>query len=216
MRSAEDIGGGNRILFEIESGSSPADGTLFNRQARIGADSPWGTVRAGRQYSLIYIPFKGHLDAFGAGTIASGLDNLSKTTPYESDAITYLSAGSLRLFDHADGLAARWHHERQRTRGRDQNLRHAQRAAARVVRASADQRDGTLRAGGVSYVYGALTGYLAFFNGDGGTPRLSQRWRGGVGSVRGKRVIPRFARLYVSSRPLGRRRCWPVQRRLRI
>ncbi len=39
MRGAEDIGGGNRILFEIESGFSSADGTLatagtlFNRQA---------------------------------------------------------------------------------------------------------------------------------------------------------------------------------------
>ena len=33
--------------------------------------------------------------------------------------------------------------------------------------------DGALRAnlGGVSYVYGPLTGFVSFFNGDGGTPR---------------------------------------------
>lgn len=48
-------------------------------------------MRIGRQYSPIYIPFKGQFDAFDAGTIASGLDNLSKITPYESNAITYLS-----------------------------------------------------------------------------------------------------------------------------
>lgn len=92
VRGSEDLAGGTRLLFELESGFSSADGTLFNRQAWIGVGGrPWETVRAGRQYSPIYIPFKGHLDAFGAGTIASGLDNLSKITPYESDAITYLS-----------------------------------------------------------------------------------------------------------------------------
>jgi predicted porin len=179
LRGSEDIGGGNKLLFELESGFSSADGTLavantiFNRQAWIGAGGDWGTVRAGRQYSPIYIPFKGQLDAFGAGTIASGLDNLSKITPYESDAITYLSpdihgftttlmvalrdgttdgnglAGAIETFDYRIGpLHASYAH--QQTHG-----------------------DGALRAnlGGVSYVYGPVTGYLSFFNGDGGTPR---------------------------------------------
>jgi predicted porin len=179
MRGAEDLGGGNTLLFELESGFSSADGTLatsntlFNRQAWIGASGAWGTVRAGRQYSPIYIPFKGKLDAFGAGTIASGLDNLSKITPYESDAITYLSpeiygfsttlqaslrdgttdgnglAGAIETFDYRNGpLHVSYAH--QQTHG-----------------------DGALRAnlGGVSYAYGPLTSYLAFFNGDGGTPR---------------------------------------------
>ncbi len=179
MRGAEDIGGGNRLLFDLESGFSSADGTLavadtlFNRQAWIGVDGAWGTVRAGRQYSPIYIPFKGGLDAFGAGTIASGLDNLSKITPYESNAITYLSpdfhgfsttlmfplrdgttdgnglAGAIETFDYHRG-PLRVSYAHQQTHG-----------------------DGALRAnlGGVSYVYGPVTGYLSFFNGDGGTPR---------------------------------------------
>jgi predicted porin len=179
VRGAEDIGGGTKILFELENGFSSADGTLavantiFNRQAWIGAGGGWGTVRVGRQYSPIYIPFKGGLDAFGAGTIASGLNNLSKITPYESDAITYLSpdiygfsttlmislrdgstdgnglAGNIETFDYRNG-PVHVSYAHQQTHG-----------------------DGALRAnlGGVSYVWGPVTGYLSFFNGDGGTPR---------------------------------------------
>jgi predicted porin len=97
LRGEEPIGGDTAIVFTLENGFGSADGTfqspgvLFNRQAWIGARGPWGEVRFGRQYSPIYIPFKGDLDAFGAGTIASGLNNLSKITPYANNALTYLS-----------------------------------------------------------------------------------------------------------------------------
>jgi predicted porin len=97
LRGSEPIGDGTSILFALENGFSSANGafstagTLFSRQAWIGAGGPWGEVRVGQQYSPIYIPFKGEFDAFGAGTIASGLNNFSKITPYVSNAITYLS-----------------------------------------------------------------------------------------------------------------------------
>src|SRR6266702_3414947 len=97
LRGAEDVGHDIKIMFNLENGFSSADGsfavanTVFNRQAWIGLGTLYGTVRIGRQYSPVYIPFKGQLDAFDAGTIASGLDNLSRITPYESNAITYLS-----------------------------------------------------------------------------------------------------------------------------
>ncbi|WP_244107624.1 porin [Burkholderia anthina] len=97
LRGSEPIGGGANILFVLENGFGATNGTLdtaatlFNRQAWIGAGGPWGEMRVGRQYSPIYIPFKGGIDAFGAGTIASGLNNFSKITPYASNAITYLS-----------------------------------------------------------------------------------------------------------------------------
>ncbi|WP_233867849.1 porin [Paraburkholderia adhaesiva] len=96
MRGSEPIGDGTSILFALENGFNSANGalstagTLFNRQAWIGAGGPWGEVRVGQQYSPIYIPFKGEIDAFGAGTIASGLNNFSKITPYVSNAVTYL------------------------------------------------------------------------------------------------------------------------------
>ena len=180
LRGAEDIGNGVQILFDLENGFGSTDGTyavsntIFNRQAWIGMSTPYGTLRVGRQYSPIYIPFKGGLDAFGAGTIASGLNNLSKITPYESNAITYLSpefhgfsttvmaslrdasdddgnglAGSIETFAYRHG-PFRISYAHQQTHG-----------------------DGALRAnlGGVSYAYGPVTGFVSFFNGDGGSPR---------------------------------------------
>ena len=180
LRGAEDICNGVKILFDLENGFGSADGTyavnntIFNRQAWIGVGTPYGTVRMGRQYSPIYIPFKGGLEDFGAGTIASGLDNLSKITPYESNAIAYLSpefhgfsttlmaalrnasdgdgnglAGQIETFAYHNG-PFRISYAHQQTHG-----------------------TGALRAnlGGVSYVYGPVTGFVSLFNGDGGTPR---------------------------------------------
>jgi predicted porin len=180
VRGEEDIGDGMAIIFDLENGfgsndgSFAVDGSLFNRQAWVGLVAPWGTLRFGRQYSPIYIPFKGQLDAFGAGTIASGLDNLSKITPYESNALTWISPefygfsttlmAALRDPSDADGngLGAQietfaWRNESLRL-----SFAHQQ-----------THGDGALRAnlGGLSYALGAVTSYLSFFNGDGGTPR---------------------------------------------
>ena len=181
LRGVEDIGDGVKILFTLENGFSSADGTfavantIFNRQAWVGVDTLYGTVRVGRQYSPIYIPFKGGLDAFDAGTIASGLDNLSKITPYESNAITYLSPefhgfsttimAALRDGDASnDGNGLAGHIETFAWREGPFRISYAHQQT---------HGDGALRAnlGGVSYVYGPVTGFLSFFNGDGGTPR---------------------------------------------
>ncbi|WP_183724632.1 porin [Paraburkholderia bannensis] len=180
LRGAEDIGNGLKILFDLENGFSSGNGTmavsntLFNRQAWVGLGTPYGTLRMGRQYSPIYIPFKGGLDAFGAGTIASGLDNLSKITPYESNAITYLSPefhgfsttlmASLRDSTDGDGNGIAGNIETFAYRNGPLRISYAHQQT---------HGDGALRAnlGGVSYVYGPITGYLSFFNGDGGTPR---------------------------------------------
>jgi predicted porin len=180
VRGAEDIGNGVKILFDLENGFNSGNGalavanTIFNRQAWVGASTPYGTVRVGRQYSPIYIPFKGQLDAFGAGTIASGLDNLSKITPYESNAITYLSPefhgfsttlmASLRDSADGDGNGLAGHIETFAWRNGPFRISYAHQQT---------HGDGALRAnlGGVSYVYGPVTGFVSFFNGDGGTPR---------------------------------------------
>ncbi|NIE67105.1 porin [Burkholderia sp. Ax-1719] len=180
LRGAEDIGNGLKILFDLENGFSSGNGTMavsntiFNRQAWVGLGTPYGTLRMGRQYSPIYIPFKGGLDAFGAGTIASGLDNLSKITPYESNAITYLSPefhgfsttlmASLRDSTDGDGNGIAGNIETFAYRNGPFRISYAHQQT---------HGDGALRAnlGGVSYVYGPVTGFLSFFNGDGGTPR---------------------------------------------
>jgi predicted porin len=179
LHGVEPIGSDVSIVFTLENGFSSTDGTLqtagvlFNRQAWIGAQGSWGEVRFGRQYSPIYIPFKGDLDAFGAGTIASGLNNLSKITPYTDNGIAYLSpviagfSATLMMAmrdpseDDGNGIDGyyvtanyelggfRLHYARQQTHGA-----------------------GALRAnlGGASYAFDKLRAWLSFFNGDGGSP----------------------------------------------
>lgn len=59
FRGTEDLGGGTRAIFTLESGFSPTNGTseqggrLFGREAYIGLDdNTWGTLTLGRQYTL--------------------------------------------------------------------------------------------------------------------------------------------------------------------
>ncbi|QKM49821.1 Outer membrane porin protein 32 [Burkholderia glumae] len=180
VRGSEPIGGGLRVLFALESGFGSNDGmlstagTLFNRQAWVGLGAPWGELRVGRQYSPIYIPFKGQIDAFGAGTIASGLDNLSKITPYDSNAVSYLSPDfhgftttlMVSLRDPSGGGANGLGGSIATVAYRHGPLRiafaHQQTNGAGALRANL---------GGVSWALGRLTAFVSMFNGDGGTPR---------------------------------------------
>lgn len=176
LRGAEDIGNGTRILFELESGFSSADGTLstagtlFNRQAWLGVGARWGEVRVGRQYSPIYIPFKGQLDAFGAGTIASGLNNLSKITPYTNNGITYISPdlygftttimAALRDSGTGNGLGGSYETLAYRYGPLRISYAHQQTTGSTGLRSNL---------GGVSYRLGKATTFLSFFNGDNGS-----------------------------------------------
>ncbi|ALL65376.1 Outer membrane protein porin [Paraburkholderia caribensis MBA4] len=179
LHGSEPLGDGNSLVFTLENGFDSASGafsvpgSLFNRQAWIGAHGAWGELRAGRQYSPLYIPFKGQLDAFGAGTIASGLNNLSKITPYTDNAFAYLSpviagfsaTGMVALRDPGDdgnGIGGYYVTVEWALGGMKLLYAHQQ-----------THGDGALRANfaGASYQWGALTGFVAYFNGDGGTPR---------------------------------------------
>jgi len=57
ITSTEELGGGNRMILKWESGFSLKDGSLENpssfwdKQAYIGMQGTWGTVRAGRLYT---------------------------------------------------------------------------------------------------------------------------------------------------------------------
>jgi predicted porin len=60
FRSVEDLGGGLRAVFTLESGFNVDDGTIgqggafYGRQAFVGLQGGWGEVTLGRQYSSIY------------------------------------------------------------------------------------------------------------------------------------------------------------------
>jgi predicted porin len=96
VRGKEDLGDGYAVNFVLENGFVPttgalaSTGSLFNRQAWIGLSSGWGQVRVGRQNSPLFID-EGRMDAFGAVTQASGLDNITTYGIRTSNTISYLT-----------------------------------------------------------------------------------------------------------------------------
>lgn len=85
IRGTEDLGGGLKSLFVLESGFAPDSGVsnqggrLFGRQALVGLSGPWGQVALGRQYTML---FWAMLDpdilgpnVYGSGSLDSYLPN---------------------------------------------------------------------------------------------------------------------------------------------
>ena len=58
IAGTEDLGGGNKAFFKLESGFAPGTGSLtyggreFGRQANIGLQTPYGSLTLGRQYTM--------------------------------------------------------------------------------------------------------------------------------------------------------------------
>jgi predicted porin len=96
FKGTEDIGGGTAVNFVLENGFVPttgalaSSGSMFNRQAWVGLSGNWGQVRAGRQNSPLFID-EGRMDAFGAVTQASGLDNITTYGIRTSNTLSYIS-----------------------------------------------------------------------------------------------------------------------------
>jgi predicted porin len=74
LRGTEDLGGGYKAIFVLESGFDVGTGAfqqggdLFGRQAYVGLSSPYGTVTLGRQYDSV-VDFIGPITgAVGNGT----------------------------------------------------------------------------------------------------------------------------------------------------
>jgi len=100
LRGTEDLGGGNQLLFVLESGFNLANGgqqftnAMFGRQARIDvSDKAYGTLSLGRQYSAYYTTLSPWVPAYyqtGYGSHPGDLDGMD--TYYRSNnAITYTS-----------------------------------------------------------------------------------------------------------------------------
>jgi predicted porin len=68
MKGTEDLGGGLKAIFTLESGYSLDTGAgstaLFNRQSFVGFSGEFGTVKLGRQKNPVYAT-AGTWDAFG-------------------------------------------------------------------------------------------------------------------------------------------------------
>ncbi|KAI3603829.1 Outer membrane porin (plasmid) [Cupriavidus necator H850] len=76
MRGTEDLGGGNKAIFALESGFNVDDGSLgqgspgttriFGRQAFVGLQTPVATISLGRQYDAMF-----QMLAYSAGPFLS-------------------------------------------------------------------------------------------------------------------------------------------------
>jgi predicted porin len=95
LRGAEDLGGGLKAIFTLESGFNIGNGGLansggmFNRQAFVGLSSNFGTVTLGRQYDSVQ-DYLAPLTATGTwgGTYFAhhgNLDNLSTNGGFASN-----------------------------------------------------------------------------------------------------------------------------------
>jgi predicted porin len=94
LRGSEDLGGGLRAVFTLESGFGPDTGAsgqggrLFGRQALVGLSGGWGTVSLGRQYTMLFWSL---LDADQLGPNVYGLGSLDAYIPNSraDNAIVY-------------------------------------------------------------------------------------------------------------------------------
>ncbi|HEY3536204.1 MAG TPA: porin [Trinickia sp.] len=84
MRGAEDLGGGYKAVFTLESGFNlrggdmGQGGRLFGRQAWVGLSGPYGTLSFGRQYTMT---FWANTDSDILGPDIYGLGSLDAYVP---------------------------------------------------------------------------------------------------------------------------------------
>lgn len=101
MRGAEDLGGGARAIFELESGISigngslsNSNGNLFGRQSWVGIDSRFGTLKAGLQFSPFFLAVYDfdprQMSYFGSGLVTY-LNNVYVTGLFNPNGISYTS-----------------------------------------------------------------------------------------------------------------------------
>lgn len=97
----EDLGGGLKAEFKLESGISvsnggfgDSNGNFFGRQAWVGLNSNYGEVKAGLQFSPFFLSLY-ELDPRGASQFASSLvsylNNVVGTGIFTANALSYTS-----------------------------------------------------------------------------------------------------------------------------
>ena len=106
LRGVEDLGGGMKATFVLESGIDipsgalgNSNGNLFGRQAWIGLSGNFGAVKAGLQYSPFVLSLIGtdprDVAYFGSGAVIY-VDSVLVTGLFNQNAVSY-TAGHRRL-----------------------------------------------------------------------------------------------------------------------
>ncbi len=119
LRGAEDLGGGVKAVFTLESGFNTDTGTagqggrLFGRQAWVGLAGSYGTLTLGRQYSMSFLSL-GDADLLGPSQYAIGSLDTYIPNARTDNTVAYkgtfggLTAGATYAFgrDAAGGVPA--------------------------------------------------------------------------------------------------------------
>jgi predicted porin len=101
LTGTEDLGGGLKLSFKLESGFSPTNGgladcngNLFGCQAWVALDNQYGTLKAGLQYSpfflAVYETDPRDFDLFGSGLV-NYVDNVIGTGIFSPNSVSYTS-----------------------------------------------------------------------------------------------------------------------------
>lgn len=96
FRGVEDLGGGYKTTFDLETGFDPSTGQQqntfrwFDRQAWVGLGGGFGEIRFGRQNTPMFL-LSGNMDAFGGATYASAYNNFSNWQARVDNDISYIS-----------------------------------------------------------------------------------------------------------------------------
>ncbi|MFM0646456.1 porin [Paraburkholderia bryophila] len=97
LRGSEDLGGGLKAIFDLESGINLQDGSasdsqrLFNRNAYVGLSSQYGTVTLGRQKTPLFDLLSDTYDPLTVGNYAenSWLPGALGAGLYADNAVKY-------------------------------------------------------------------------------------------------------------------------------
>ena len=130
MKGVEDIGGGNKVLFQLEgsfntmTGAGPGGGGLFNRWATVGmSNDQYGTLTAGRM--LFISNGVWDFDPFGQSNWSSASLVRGRNWPQSSNNIAYQSP-KLYGFDmygqYALSNATSWNGNGSTPQGREAGL----------------------------------------------------------------------------------------------
>jgi outer membrane protein OmpU len=117
LKGAEDLGGGTRVIFDLESGFNLGNGKLkqggaeFGRQAWVGIESKYGTLTAGNQHDFT----NDYVEGFNVSGWASGYaihqgdfdrmngDQLPNSIKYRSSNYSGLDFGAMWSFGNQAG-----------------------------------------------------------------------------------------------------------------
>ena len=95
MKGSEDLGGGNKVLFQLESGfnlmnGKGSSGGLFNRYAQVGvSNGTYGTFMMGRQFFIANDVWD--FDPFGQSNWSSATLVRGRNWPFSSNNVSYQS-----------------------------------------------------------------------------------------------------------------------------